>query len=119
MCNKQVGTHTVPFSSALHCKLCHNGKCFSHILSDRKIHSVEALLLYDSDNTHHNYHRNHVVERKARFGISPLELPPLVYYAINFGYCKPINPRFMELGWYDANVHISDVSTSTIVVEQH
>jgi hypothetical protein len=95
-------------------------------MSDYRTHSVEALLLHDSDNTHKKYHDNHTAARKARFGISmgdlistPLELPQLAYYAIHFTYCKPINPRFMKLGWYDANSHMSYVSTSIIFNELH
>lgn len=94
--------------------MCHHAKCFSHVLLEHTTHSVEALLLHDSDNTHQKYHNNHT-GRRARFGImadlisSPLELPPLVYYAIHFTFCKPINPRFMKLGWYDANAHMSYV----------
>ena len=101
--------------------MCHHAKCFSHVLSEHRTHSVEALLLHDSDNTHQKYHYNHTAGRKARLGIimadlisNPLELPQLVYYATHFTHCKPINPQFMRLGWYDTNAHMSYVSTSTI-----
>ena len=127
MCTQRVNggqTHVVPFSWALYCKMCHHAKCFSHVLSERRTHSVEALLLHHSDNTHQKYHYNHIAGRKARFGINmadlmstPLELQQLAYYAIHFTHCKPIKPRFMKLGWYDENTHMSDVSTSTIFNE--
>ena len=117
-------SHIVPFSWGLFCKGCHHSKCFPHILSNHRTHSVEALLLHHSDNTNQKYHYNHTAGRKARFEISmanlissPLELPHLAYYALHFTHCKPIKPRFLKLGWYDANAGMSDVSTSTIFNE--
>jgi hypothetical protein len=113
------GSHAVPFSRALSCKMCHHSKCFSHILSEHRIHSVEALLLHNSDDTHQKYHHHHTAGRKARLVISaadlissPLEHQQLVYYATHFTYCKPMKPQFMKLGWYDANAHMSYVSIS-------
>ena len=104
--------------------MCHYAKCFSHVLLEHRTHSIEALLLHDSDNTHQKYHHNHTAGRKARFGINLvdligtlLELPQLAYYATHFTYCKPINPRFMNPGWYDANSHMSYVSISIICNE--
>ena len=118
------GPHTAPFSWALDCKMCRHAKCFLHVLSEHRTHSVEALLLHRSDNTHQKYHYNHTAGRKGGLGINmadlmstPLELQQLAYYAIHFTHCKPIKPRFMKPGWYDANVHMSDVSTSTIFYE--
>ena len=115
------GPHSVPFSWALYCKVCHHAKCFPHVLSEHRTHSVEVLLLHGSDNTHRKYHCNHTTGRKARFEISmadllssPLELPQLAYYALHFTHCKPINHQFLKFGWYDANMHISCVSTSAI-----
>ena len=113
------GSHVVSFSWALACKLCHHAKCFSHILSEHSTHSVEALLLHNSDDTHQKYHHNHAAGRQVRFGISaadlmssPLGHQQLVYYATHFTHCKPIKPQFMKLGWYDANAHVSNVSIS-------
>lgn len=97
--------------------MCHNSRCFPHILSEHKTHSVEALLVHNSDGTHQKYHYNHTAGRKARSEISvadlrngPFGYPHLAYYASHFTHCKPIKSQFMKLGWYDKTSHLSYVS---------
>ena len=95
--------------------MCHHAKCFRHILSEHRTHSVEALLLHNSDDTHQKYHYNHIVGRKTRpentdLISSRFGHQQLVHYATNFTYCKPVKPQFMNLGWYDKDALSSYVS---------
>lgn len=85
-------------------------------MSDHGTHSVEALL-HNSDGTYHEYHHG----RKARLEISAADLldsslgyQHLAYYATHFTRCKPAKPKFMELGWYDTNAPLPDVSNFTL-----
>jgi len=109
-------SHFVDFHSALTCKQCHNTKCFTHILVDFKVHSVEALLFHDINATHEKYHSNH--QRRSRGNSDPLNqlnlqrhqkqgtTPPdrflqLFDAASTYGDCRPIKVDAMNLGWYD------------------
>ncbi|KAF8798182.1 hypothetical protein BYT27DRAFT_6922620 [Phlegmacium glaucopus] len=108
-------SHNVPFPWALTCKMCHHAKCFCHILAECRIHSVEALLLHNIDDSHQKYHNNHITGRKTKSDIGATDVTnirlghqQLAYYATSFTHCKPIKPQFMNLGWYDETAHISD-----------
>lgn len=124
VCTLRDSSHVVPFPCALACKICHHTKCFSHILSEHRTHSVEALLLHSSDDTHQKYHYNHTAGAKFEIGAAdlvngPFEHQQLVYNAIHFTYCKPVKPQFMKLGWYDANAHMAYVSIAIFNRQYH
>jgi len=108
-------SHPVDYHSALYCKQCHNTRCFTHMLLDFKVHSVEALLFHDTDATHEKYHSNH--QRRLRRNSDPLNqldlqrhqkqgTPPdrflqLFDAASIYGDCRPVKADAMNLGWYD------------------
>ena len=108
-------SHTVDFPSALTCKQCHNARCFTHILVDFKMHSVEALLFHTIDDTNAKYHSSHQrssrrnsdpeiqseLHRHQKQGTPPNPFLQLSNAASMYGDCKPIKIDSMDLGWYD------------------
>ncbi|KIM48921.1 hypothetical protein M413DRAFT_90130 [Hebeloma cylindrosporum] len=108
-------SHPVDFYSALTCKQCHNTKCFTHILVDLKVHSVEALLFHHIDATHEKYHFNHQrrlrgnsdprnqleLQRHQKQGTPPDRFLQLFDAASSYGDCRPLKVDAMSLGWYD------------------
>lgn len=102
--------HEVPFSWALDCKKCHRSRCFNHILTKQKIHAADALITHIDDATHHLHHIESSMEYKVgidafmlsqKEGTKPNLRHQRVYNALTYPICKPFNPAFMSLGYYD------------------
>ncbi len=90
------------------------------------MHSVEALLLHDKDRENSSYHQRHVHSRNTygsklpafiratENGTVPDASMRSVYNASTFDRCKPMNPTFMKLGWYDRRADIVMVSSCSV-----
>ncbi|KAK0503540.1 hypothetical protein EDD18DRAFT_635754 [Armillaria luteobubalina] len=80
------------------------------------MHLAEALLIHDKGDS--SYHRRHTVLTKTyksklliflratKDGTLPDASIRSVYNVSTFNRCKPVNPTFMKLGWYDRRVDI-------------
>lgn len=115
--------------------MCHNGRCFQHLL-ENGIHSSEAVLLWHSDVTRKVWHARHIgagkgvyglglgdVEKAGREGISLTVRFQLVAMAQKYPDCRPLNSR-VKRGWYDAREKGSTsdedlVSTSVVARKPH
>jgi hypothetical protein len=117
-------SHEVPFSWGLHCNHCHRSTCFEHILNQFKLHSAEAILLFDMDGTRMKYHQNHMlsstrygnnlsdVEKSQKDGSSTDGRLLLVHITSKYGHCFPLNSKSLQHGWYDP-VQQEEVSTKS------
>lgn len=79
------------------------------------MHSAEALHLHSKDQTHEQYHQRHK-SSKAEFIQAHKQKESateprhrLVQIALVFETCKPINPKYMSLGFYDVKAQITTV----------
>ncbi|KAJ6597028.1 hypothetical protein DFH09DRAFT_109489 [Mycena vulgaris] len=119
-CIVRTGTdlnHHAPNAWVLPCKKCHSGTCMAHIIWERQLHSAEALLIHDKDESHAEFHELHKVS-KSRFDaelaalkLEQLDRVPdlrvqLAYLATTFSTCRPINPNrnLWKVGYYDLTV---------------
>jgi hypothetical protein len=120
-------SHPVLLPSTLDCKKCHCSKCFLHILKMYRVHSIEALLQHERDDTHqtyHDYHRNsklnYMTELPSLLESQRQGSPPNFPYqrvlaALTYQSCKPINSAYMGLGWYDMSAQMHPVRNSVLV----
>ncbi|KAH9483676.1 C-module-binding factor A [Psilocybe cubensis] len=90
-------------------------KCFAHLLENSKMHAVEALLLHTGDKTpkHEKYHSHHLsksakyyenlpaLEESQREGTRHPGFSWLVYNALSYSHCTPLNLKYVRFGWYD------------------
>jgi len=107
-------SHEVPFAWGLHCRHCHRSTCFKCILDHLKMHSAEALQLFDEDDSREQYHETHVLSgtryrnssdklQHAQREGTPVEGHLLLaHIALQYTLCIPLNPKGMEFGWYDS-----------------
>ncbi|THU87246.1 hypothetical protein K435DRAFT_347934 [Dendrothele bispora CBS 962.96] len=114
VCSKisdSISSHIAPVYGTVSCKVCHRTRCLRHLLSTNKMHAVNIMLqrVYDPQD-HHQHHtdarRNHdsglVAFKKSEETGSPFNsIIQWTDLAINFGTCKPLNPEYLALGWYD------------------
>ncbi|KAK0451024.1 hypothetical protein EV421DRAFT_1899252 [Armillaria borealis] len=119
-------SHLVPSTWALYCRRCHSTKCYLHLATNFHMHSVEALLLHDKDRENSSYHQRHVLLRNSygsklpaflratENGTVPDASMRSVYNASTFDRCKPMNPTFMKLGWYDRHADIVMINNDSI-----
>ncbi|KAK0210901.1 hypothetical protein DFS33DRAFT_337306 [Desarmillaria ectypa] len=82
------------------------------------MHSVEALLLHGKGKENVSYHQRHLdlkrdyekrlptFFRDTEDGTIPDASIRSVYNASTFDRCKPMDPTFMKLGWYDRHADI-------------
>ena len=106
--------HEVPFAWGLHCRHCHRSTCFKCILDHLKMHSAEALQLFDEDDSREQYHKTHGLSgiryrnssdslQHSQSEGTPVEgLLLLAHIALQYNFCMPLNPKGMEFGWYDS-----------------
>ena len=108
-------SHQIDYSWTLNCKKCHESCCFAHNLKANRLHSSEALLSNQADDTHQRYHEGHKNSRSIydshcvngengeRNGNSDNLFCILARNALLYKHCslRPLNPRFLEAGWYD------------------
>jgi hypothetical protein len=105
--------HEDSFYGVVQCKECHGAKCFLHHLTHNNFHAKNIILQlkYRHKDHHqaHQYARSHYVSnlqsflRKEELGSQPDSDIQSVNLALSFGTCKPFNPEFLCLGWYDTN----------------
>ncbi|PBK78317.1 hypothetical protein ARMSODRAFT_35654 [Armillaria solidipes] len=119
-------SHIVPSTWALYCRKCHSARCYLHLATNFHMHSVEALLLHDKDRENSSYHQRHVLLRNSygsklpaflratENGTVPDASMRSVYNASTFDRCKPMNPTFMKLGWYDGRADIVMINNDSI-----
>ncbi|TFK42406.1 hypothetical protein BDQ12DRAFT_676151 [Crucibulum laeve] len=115
-CTLSKGSHIVPFTSALTCKNCHSAKCFTHSLTEQRIHAVEAILAHYGTEGKPNTEKLHQLQLTGRqrleqesgyllecqkIGSRPNLQLQLVHVALEYGLCRPINSTSMKAGWYD------------------
>lgn len=97
-----------------------------HILLDQKQHAADALLNHSQDSTHEQHHQSHrssaetFDDAKESFlssqktGSKPDLRQQRIHAALDYGTCKPINPEFMRLGFYDRNAQILHLEVSVL-----
>lgn len=119
-------SHIVPFSWALSCKKCHSAKCFSHLL-DQRIHSADAILRQNGDESHDDFHNYHLKSKSAYHNATQALLHGQeegvrlnhphhrVHAALTYPFCKPVNPNssLMRIGWYDTEISSSSFDSSS------
>jgi len=97
----------------MHCKKCHRSKCYRHLLTKHKLHAIDALLAHGRDVSHAQHHSLHMGSSKKyenglvafqsahAEGSEPDFSHRRAYNAITYSYCRPSNPAFTRLGYYD------------------
>ncbi|KAJ3568645.1 hypothetical protein NP233_g5586 [Leucocoprinus birnbaumii] len=113
-CRMKGESHALPSAWTLPCKKCHSARCYPHLLSGSRLHSMQALLLQELDPTTIKYHEAHLdgyreypedrkelLEFQAEGTACPNFTVLMTYNAITFKLCQPVNQRHAGLGWYD------------------
>lgn len=105
--------HAVSSTWVLSCKKCREGICLFHLLTEQRMHAVDALLVLpndDSDEQHHLHHTNS--SEKYRTGIEgyfssyaegskPDFNVQRIHNALVYPFHRSLNPAFTCPGYYD------------------
>jgi len=114
VCSKISDTkprHDVPSYGAINCAACHRARCLLHLLTQNNLHVLDIMLQRKyQPNRHHQSHadskRNyesglHLFRTSEEAGTRPDSGIQRVNLALSFETCKPFNPEYLALGWYD------------------
>lgn len=58
-----VPSHRVSSNELLACRGCHSAKCFSHIMTQYRVHSSTAIMIHGSDANQDVWHKFHVANK--------------------------------------------------------
>ncbi|KAF5315534.1 hypothetical protein D9611_004889 [Ephemerocybe angulata] len=108
----------------LNCKMCHNAKCFEHLLTVYNLHAADALIAWiHSDKDHHKYHKVHSnakasymehrdqVKLCQRLGEPPSSsVTPFfrTHIALKHSTCRPVIYSLSKPGFYDRKIQDCD-----------
>ncbi|KAG2157278.1 hypothetical protein DEU56DRAFT_905932 [Suillus clintonianus] len=122
-----LSKHHAPRSSIIYCALCHVGRCMTHILEGYHTHSAPALLMSDSTEGWHSYHKQSKAAFKGGYaqilhdeetGARPDFRMKLAYVASKFRTCKSVNPNATMPGWYDKCIELTSASVASSPLKQ-